>query len=192
MKKMAVKVLVPILALLMLLSMASCVKACVIPPPTKIPVTAYITKFTSIGYSSVKYVWRDDMEYLLYFTLSGTISIYNSVSSTLIATVNWVDVCWGTYNSVTNLGSYTFYEVWTPGSTSPALPGTFVGFDHPHTTGDFLVAFGIATGGLPLTAMEGHIIVVGIGACAGQVIDVYSPNLLAPATDYFAGYWLTR
>ena len=184
MKKTAVKVLVPILALLMLLSMASYVKACVFPPPTKIPVTASITGFTSIGYSTVKIVVRDDMEYLLYFTLSGTISIYGG--STVIATVDWVDVCWGTYNIATNLGSYTFYEVWT--ITSGLFAGaTFVGFDHPHTTGDFLAAFGITTNPT-LTAMEGHIIVVGIGSAAGQVIDVYAPNLFV--NPYFAGYWL--
>jgi hypothetical protein len=127
------------------------------------------------------------MEYLLYFTLSGTIAIYNS-ASTQIATVNWVDVCWGTYNIATNLGSYTFYEVWTITSGLFA-GGQFVGFDHPHTTGDFLAFFGITTNPT-VTAMEAHIVVFGIGACHGQVIDVASPNLFAPATAYFAGYWL--
>ena len=190
MKKTALKFLVPILALLMLLSMASCVKACVFPPPTKIPVSAYIT-----GYlppfptaATVKYVVIGNIEYLLYLKMSGTIAIYDS-PSTLIATVNWVDVCWGTYNIKTGLCSYTFYEVWTI-LTGPYAGGTLVGFDHPHGVGDLLTAWGI-TSNLPLTALEGHIIVYGVGSiCHGQVIDVYTPNVFAPATDYFAGYWL--
>jgi hypothetical protein len=187
-KKMAVKVLVPILALLMLLSMASSVKACVFPPPTKTPISALITGFTSLpSVTTTKYVVRDDIEYLLYLKFSGTIAIYNSASE-VIATVSWVDVCWGTYNIATNKGSYTFYEVWTILSGQSA-GGTFVGFDHPHSVGDFLASFGITTNP-PMTALEGHIIVFGIGACAGQVIDVYCPNMYV--SPYFTGYWLIR
>ena len=186
MKKTAVKVLVPILALLMLLSMASSAKAYV-PPPTKIPVTVYITgeTVTPADVSTLKYVVSNDIMYLLYFTFSGTIAIKDP--STTIATVNWVDVCWGTYNIATGLGSYTFFEVWTITSGQFA-GGQLVGFDHPHTVGALLQDI---TGiGAPITALEAHIIVVGIGACAGQVIDVSSPNLLV--TGYgMTGYWLT-
>ena len=178
MKKTAVKVLVPILALLMLLSMASSVRAGA--PPTKTPVTVYITGITGQDLSTLKYVVSGNMMYLLYFKLWGTILIFVDGSSTPIS-VNWVDVCWGTYNIATNLGSYTFFEVWT-------LPdgGQFVGFDHPHTVGDFLSAI---TGYPAVTAMEAHIIVVGICHDAGQVINVASPNLFV--TGYgLTGYWL--
>ena len=149
MKKTAVKVLVPILALLMLLSMASSAKAYV-PPPTKIPVTVYLTGTSGVD-SNIKYVVKDGFEYLLYLKFWGTISIFDGVAP--IATVNWVDVCWGSYDIATNLGSYTFFEVWTLSNGA-----TFVGFDHPHSTGDLLNLFGIPTGNPGLTALEGHII----------------------------------
>jgi hypothetical protein len=101
--------------------------------------------------------------------------------STPIAIVSFVDVCWGTYNIATNLGSYTFYEVWTL-SGAPA----FVGFDHPVlSVGDLISAIS----GYPAwTAVSSHIIVYGIGAYARQVIDVASPNIYATP---WTGYWLT-
>ena len=188
MKKMAVKVLVPILALLMLLSMASCVKACVFPPPTKTPITAVL--LTSSAGTTVKYVVSPcGVEYLLYLKLSGTLAIFAGTYSYLdlpstppIAIVSYVDVCWGTYNIATNLGSYTFYEVWTL-SSAPA----FVGFDHPiHSVGDLISD---VTGNPAWTAASTHIIVCGIGAYAGQVIDIASPNLF---TAPWTGYWLTH
>ena len=189
MKKKAVKIIVPILALLMLLAMASSAKACLFSPPSKTPITVAITGLTSISYSTLKYVVHDDIEYLLYFTFSGTIAIfagtfsYATLPSTPLTTVDFVDVCWGTYNIATNTGSYTFYEVWTISNGA-----TFVGFDHPHSTGDLLSYLGVNTGNPPWSAVEAHMVVVGTGAYAGQVIDVASPNLLAsPCT----GYWLT-
>ena len=189
--KMAVKVIVPILALLMLLSVASCANAFVIPPPTKIPITAVLGAPGGAD-TTVKYVVIGSNEYLLYYKFWGTLYIYpgtysySSLPPTLapIATVNYVDVCWGTYNSATNQGCYTFYEVWTL-SSGP----NFVGFDNPiHSTGDFLAYVGVVTVNPPWTAASSHIIVVGIGAYAGQVIDIASPNLFATPWN---GYWLT-
>jgi len=188
-RKIVVKILVPVLALLMLLSMASCVKACLIPQPTKTPITAVIV--TSVtDYTTVKYVVNNHIEYLLYAKLSGTLALYQgtygytNLPSTPFAIVSYVDTCWGTYNIVTNMGSYTFYEVWTI-SSAPA----FVGFDHPVlSTGDLLGGTTGITGYPGWTAVSSHIIVYGIGAYARQVIDVASPNLY---TAPWTGYWQT-
>jgi len=181
-KKMAVKVLVPVLVLLMLvcmpLSMTSSASACKV-----LPVKAYITGLS--GYDpNIKYVVIGNIMYLQYFKFWGTISMYIDGDPTPVL-VNWVDVACGTYNIATNRGSYTFYEVWTL-LNGLFAGGQLVGFDHPHTVGD---PFGFYT---PVSSIEGHIIVVGIGECAGQVIDVvlpWSPSAYAPY--YFGGYWLT-
>jgi len=181
-KKMAVKILVPVLAFLMLLSMASCVKACVYPQPTKTAITAILG--TSSADTNVKYVVNGQTEYLLYYKFSGTFLIYAGsytyfdLPSTPTATVNFVDVCWGTYNIATNTGSYTFYEVWTVSNGA-----TLFGFDHPiFSTGDLISSF---SGYPALTALSSHIIVAGTG---GQVIDLVTSNAYAYP---WTGYWVT-
>jgi len=183
-KKTAVKVLVPILALLMLLSMASSVRAGA--PPTKTAITAVIVT-VSFG-TTAKYVvspWG--IEYLLYVGASGTLAIFAGtysystvVGKTPIAIVSFVDDWWGTYNIATNLGSYTAYEVWSLSSAA------FVGFDHPvNTVGDLISDI---SGYPAATSLSSHIIVYGISAHAGQFIDIASPDLLATP---WTGYWLT-
>jgi hypothetical protein len=181
-KKTAVKILVPILAFLMLLSMASCVKACVCPQPTKTAITAILG--TSSADTNVKYVVNGQTEYLLYYKFSGTLLIYAGsytyfdLPSTPMTTVNFVNICWGTYNIATNTGSYMFYEVWTLPSGA-----TFVGSDHPVlSTGDLISAF---SGYPALTALSSHIVVAGRG---GQVVDVATSNAYA---NPWTGYWVT-
>jgi len=126
-------------------------------------------------------------QYLENFKLSGTLLIflgtygYGNLPSTPVAVVSYVDVCVGTYNSATNLGCYTFYEVWTLVDC-----GQFVGFDNPiHSTGDFISS---VTGNPGLTATSSHIVVCGMGAYSRQVIDIASSNLF---TMPWTGYWLT-
>ena len=187
MKKTAVKILVPILALLMLLSMASCVKACACSQPTRAFITAIFGTFG--GDTNVKYVVNGQTEYLLCCRISGTLLIYAGsytyfdLPTTPMATVNFAEVCWGTYNIATNTGSYTFYEVWTLSNGA-----TFVGFDHPViSTEDLLGLFGVTTNP-GWTAASTHITVEGTGASAGQVIDLATPNIY---TNPWTGYWLT-
>jgi len=183
-KKTAVKILVPILALLMLLSMASCVKACACSQPTRAFITAIFGTFG--GDTNVKYVVNGQTEYLLYCKISGTLLIYAGsytyfdLPSTPMATVNFVEVCWGTYNIATNMGSYTFYEVWTVSNGA-----TLVGFDHPHTAGDFISS---VSGYPALTAFSSHIVVAGTG---GQVVDV-STKRFRISVDWILGDTIER
>ena len=180
-KKAAVKILFPILALLMLLSVASCVKACACPQPTKTAITAILG--TSSADTNVKYVVNGQTEYLLCCRISGTLLIYAGsytyfdLPTTPMATVNFAEVCWGTYNIATNTGSYTFYEVWTVSNGA-----TLVGFDHPHSVGDFISS---VSGYPALTAFSSHIVVAGTG---GQVVDVSTSNVFAYP---WTGYWVT-
>ena len=183
MNKLTFKLIVPILALLMLLSMASCVKACVFSPPTKTPITAVdITLVTDSA--TAKYVVCNNIEDE-FFKSSGTIAIYKGTYSyttlptTPIAIVSFVDTWWGTYNIATNVGSYTAYEVWIL-----STGGTFVGFDHPViATGDFLSTL---TGYASVTALSSHVTIIGTGTSTGQVINLATPNIFVYP---WTGYW---
>ena len=182
MKKMAVKIIVPILALFMLLSMVSSVKAFV--PPTKTAITAI--DLTFVGPTGAKYVVCNNIVDE-FFKSTGTVAIYKgtytytSLPTAPFAIASFVDIWWGTYNIATNTGCYTAYEVWTVPDTA-----TFVGFDHPViTTGDFLSTL---TGYPGITALSSHITLAGTCASAGQAIDLASSNLLVYP---WTGYWLT-
>jgi len=179
-----VKKKIILLSLLALLLMVVAMFA-MVPPAKACSKTAITVVLGPETPSNAKYVvCQSGTEYLEYFKITGTLFVfagthgYGDLPTTPIALVSFADVCWGTYNTVTNVGLYTFYEVWT-------LPsgGQLVGFDHPVTaTGDFI---SVATGNQALSAVGSHIVVCG----SGQVIDVSSTNLF---TAPWNGYWLAK
>ena len=168
--------IVGLLALAMVASpLLSSASAC-----DKVAATATITGI-NIDPTTAKYSVKDGVVYLECFKFSGTMALKLDGGSPI--TWNWVDTCWGTYDIASNKGTYVFYEVWTN-----SLYGKMVGFDNPHSVGDFPIGTTSGTGIFtPVTHLEGHIVVAGVeGAWKGDVLDVSTADLYLgiPFTGY--------
>ena len=142
--------------------------------PNKVPATAVITGIT--GYEPDTIVVRmtdDGIWHMEYFKMWGTINLYLDGGPAI--PVQWVDICEGLYNPVSNTGVYRFDEVWT-------LPdGTFVGTDKLSMEGNVLGDY---------TGMHTHIVLQGSpgGVYEGQLINLWFDTF--SDEPYFVGFWL--
>ena len=186
MKKMAVKVLVPILALLMLLSMASCVKACPWVPakvPAKLVETAEELSFSIIApgttvttHSGVVLTFGFGIDFITGFTLyidSGSSYSLNSYNAgmTLI------------YNPKTEVETWISpHAVWYMAPPSVGSPNGFAGpvvstFLGVPAAGDVSAA----------TYAEGYCMLQGFGIFAGETLVLsyaFTPTLVNTWTGF--------
>jgi hypothetical protein len=141
--------------------------------PNKLPAKAIITGLSGFEMNTLEYRITDDgIEHLIYFKMWGTILLFLDDGPPI--PVEWVDICNGLYNPVSNTGVYRFDEVWT-------LPdGTFVGTDKLSVEGNILGDY---------TGMHTHIVLKGSlgGVYEGQVINL---KMDSDESDWFLGTWL--
>jgi hypothetical protein len=141
--------------------------------PIKFPATADITAITGVDPTTIVYRITDDgVVHLENFEFWGTIAL--SVVGGPVVNVEWYDVCSGVYSPSSNRGIYRFDEVWTIDGND-----AFVGTDHLVCEGELLTE--------TITSMHTHIVLHGVNAYAGQVLEfwMYPENY-----PVFVGTWL--
>jgi hypothetical protein len=140
--------------------------------PNKLPAQAIITGLGGYDENIEYRTTGHGVEHLIYFKMWGTILLFLDDGPPI--PVDWVDICDGIYNPVSNTGVYRFDEVWT-------LPdGTFVGTDKLSVEGNILGDY---------TGMHTHIVLKGSlgGVYEGQVINL---KMDTDESDWFLGTWL--